>query len=314
MSFFTPVRETDPQQAMSSTSSPVAFLTSPFFPSRKRRAPSPPSSPQQPIFPHQSGSTSSHVDHHGKRRRPNLANGFSGLTINARSVDRASSPLPSYEDSQATHHEVDDDEAISRSRLDLGDVRVEELPNFPRFPRRGDSTSSSSTTPADEDYDSDSTYRLPSRSHRYAGVAQQADQVVQPNRESSGSTNLDVEDVTDQTPVRGRKRRDDFEDDLDAGWKQSRWDMDLDADMDMSDSELPEIPRMERQRRRTEWHEPEKDRKLLESINANAQASSSQPSAPLHHPAPRRLTARHPASPNPDLEASRYPHHSSPTS
>ncbi len=268
-----------PSQSTQPPLPPFSFpslSSNPFFtPSRKRRAPSPtsifsPTSPQ---------SSSSWIDdpHSEKRRRPNLANGFSSLSLSSRTDDRHTSPLPTYEDSQAAHREVDDDEVLAQPHIDLvGDVRVEELPTRPTgsrsFPSRGDSTSSTSTSSAEDGYDSDITFRvLGSGRHRHAGVAQQADMVEQPNIDGFlETTDLGVEDVTERTPTRGRKRREENAETR-GGWKRRK--PDKDVDMVMGDAN--DARETERRHRRTEWHEPEKDRIVITSLGSPSSSRSS---------------------------------------
>ena len=224
-------------------------------PSRKRRAASPPL-----VTTSASSLASVLANPLEKRRRPNLANGFSGLSIASRPVDQPVSPLPTYDESQAARHEVDDDEVLAHPLLDREDILVEELrPSASRLQRAG-SMSSSSTAPSD-DYGSDGMYRLPGDAHHHERKMQQADEVEQPTESAFLGTIADigVEDVTGQTTIRNRKRRDGHRESQ-SDTKRRQYDMDMDLDMDDANG-LPEMD-VRRRRRRTEWHEPEKDRKL----------------------------------------------------
>ena len=172
-------------------------------PSRKRRAVSPTSPPLPDSW---TTAQPSDLPQPEKRRRPNLANGFSGLSISRRRDEEPDSPLPTYEESLATKHEVDDGDALEQSPY-------EDCSEQP---------------------------------------AQQADEIEQPDTAPRVETDLLVEDVTSQTPVRGRKRRDE-EDDFPR--KRPRGN-----EMDIDDPRDDREELGTRRRRRTQWHEPEKDR------------------------------------------------------
>ena len=235
--------------ALSTSSS--QFASTSYLPTsltRKRRAASPETvvSPW-PIIEN---------DHREKRRRPNLANGFSGLSINHNATPRADSPLPSYDESQAIYNEPDEALETSPQPFDVHDVRVEELPDK----TRGYSTSSTEST-SDDGYGSDVTFRL--RGKRKARgrfeVAQQADVVEQP------------EDDVRVEEVHGRRKR---EDDVEIGGSKR-----FKEDVEMGKS-----------RRKMEWHEPEKDRmsplstklKIGIVITSIGSPTSSRESSPDH--------------------------------
>lgn len=226
------------------------FLNSP---TRKRRAASPPFDPSFTSNP-----TSVSINPLEKRRRPNLANGFSGLSIASRRDKQPVSPLPTYDESQTARHEVDDDEILARPLLDREDILVEEIRPSALRSHRASSMSSTSTAPSDG-YGSDGIYRLPGGARHHNRATQQADEIEQPSGTAYPDTteNLDVEDVTGQATVRNRKRRDvyrEFQPDV----KRPRYDIDMDLEMEDAEG-LPEMEARQR-RRRTEWHEPERDR------------------------------------------------------
>ena len=160
--------------------------------------PSSPFSPSSPLpsFPRKRRAASPSVlpspspEH--KRRRPNLAHGFSSLSIDAR-PDRPKSPLPSYDDSQAAYNEVDDED---RARYD--DVRVEELPD--------------ASQPSLDD--ADDVFSLP----RPYAVAQ-PDQTEQPD----ACADFSPEAVT----ARGRKRH---ASPGPSTWKRRRYHMDVEIE------------------------------------------------------------------------------------
>lgn len=229
---------------------------------RKRRAPSP--APNEAVLssvsPVTGRSTSEapvSTPHRDKRRRPNLANGLSSLTIGTR-PPRSPSPLPTYEESQSTRHEVDEDDLFHSPLESPDDLHVEELPESSRQAReRQFAFSSSSESSADEWQGPDWTYRHPRRRHRRHAInTQQADAVEQPATpwELKEDKCLGVEDVT--SPTRRRKRKEEAES---SRWrKRSRSDFDM--DMDMEQGEGDDIEEM-RPRKMPTSYEPEKDRK-----------------------------------------------------
>ena len=234
-------------------SASVAFLPSvcPFpSSSRKRRAASPPSpsSLSPPLANLWPTTHSRDISNPDKRRRPNLANGFSGLSISRRREHESDSPLPTYEESLATKHEVDDGDQTSWRSSQPDAIRVEDISDHrvkPLRRRRESSESSDSSVSVNDDAD----FRLPGST--LWRPAQQADEIEQPDMGTPRAyLDLVVEDVTSQTPVRGRKRRD--EEDDSPRKRQRGFEMDI-------DEEHGEGSRR-RGRHRTQWHEPEKDR------------------------------------------------------
>ncbi|KAK8870121.1 hypothetical protein IAR55_000691 [Kwoniella newhampshirensis] len=301
----------------SSASSSSAFIT----PSKKRRAASPPPSPlpfsssfAPPSSPWATTSAQENeTSHREKRRRPNLANGFSSLSISPGSLlgsNANTAKLPDHED-------IEGDEGIGLTpTTNRNDLRVEILPE-PQQPRSsnhhhhhhsnthhwsipnraGPSSSSSSTSPTESsegNYDSDATYtrNLSHRTRRYAGVAQQADEVVQPLEKvvpSFGSAaELGVEDVTGAP--RGRRRREEDSEYIDRMSKRRRWNGEMDVDMkegavntsasENGDQEIEDISRQGDKRRRgkTMWFEPEKDRIVITALSDSSRSSSRSPS------------------------------------
>jgi hypothetical protein len=247
------------------------------FSTRKRRAgsPEPPS-----LIPTQDTPSA-------KRRRANLANGFSGLSLTPRTPTTGpSSPLPSYGESEATKDDIEDsdqpDGLFVRSPPP-DDLHVEVLPSAygsgidsRYYHGNGHGNMSKWSLPAtassdEDDSDENGTFRLGSRTglstrvRRLASVAQQADEVVQPGMEDEGvmlggsAGDVVVEDVTDLEVARGRKRSGESSE-RPHKRPRSGMDVDMDMDMDMGDDAEGSGEMTERRRRRTEWHEPEKDR------------------------------------------------------
>ena len=243
-----------------SSSSPAPFQ--PWTPARKRRAeadsPTPIPNHSSP-FATASSSTawsplpSSPVDPdltpQAKRRRPNLANGFSGLSISPR-APRGQSPLPTYAESQAAASMADNVDEDDMSQRPPSELEVEDVSDRTRErrPKLRVHTASSSTTSSDGSHDSASTFQPPSR---LWGPAQQASEVHQPHdspaRHPRGF-DLNVEDVTDRP--RGKKRHDQGDEEAEMSARRAakrRMTTDID---------------MEGDRSKTRWYEPEKDRQL----------------------------------------------------
>ncbi|OCF77458.1 hypothetical protein I204_01446 [Kwoniella mangroviensis CBS 8886] len=288
----------------------AAQPTSPFqpfyTPSRKRRALSPPS---LDTSEYQTRKDTNDLDlryaspltdpsHRDKRRRPNLANGFQGLSI---SVDQSAS----YLNDDLPRNGLDDDEGIGLQKNINNDVTVEVLPDKSTrstnhhhhhhhhsnthhwsIPSRAgpsspSSSSTSPTTSSEEDYHPFQCHR------RYAGVAQQADEIVQPDQVEAVS-DLSVEDVTVVSPRNGRRRREEetgMDQITNTRNKRARTGDDFDVEMN-TEEEMDEIGNGDhdkRRRRKTEWHEPEKDRIIITSLS---DASSSRESSRSASPEP----------------------------
>ncbi|WVW86320.1 hypothetical protein I302_108362 [Kwoniella bestiolae CBS 10118] len=195
--------------------------------------------------------------HRDKRRRPNLANGFQGLSI---SIDQ-----PQTYDSNL----LEDDEGIGLGRSDTTDLKVEVLPekeirshhhsnthhwSIPN--RAGPSSPSSSSTSTSSEGSSDVTF-----TRRHRGAPQQADEVVQPDQ-IEGQADLDVEDITVASP---RRRRRDEEHGVGVRNKRART-----GDVDMDGGDL----------RKTSWHEPEKDRIVITSLSDTSSSRDSRSASP----------------------------------
>ncbi|WVQ84558.1 hypothetical protein IAT38_006712 [Cryptococcus sp. DSM 104549] len=291
-----------PTQPTSSTSPTSTFVT----PTRKRRAASPSPLEEAPVSPWAPPTTSptSAYDatvHREKRRRPNLANGFSGLSISqtGQSNVRLDNGMG---ESQETYDAGD--EGLGPSSYPTNkDVRVEVLPEPSARSRHhhhstlhhwsvpnhaGPSSSSSSTSPntsGEDNYDSDVTFtrQLP-RARRYAGVAQQADEIVQPDVQPVGDAELGVEDVTSMPRLSSGRRPREEEDDLWSREGKRRRGNDMDVDMDMGgddNANVDEIPRSSEDKargRKTVWYEPEKDRIVITSLSDTSSTPSRSPS------------------------------------
>ncbi|OWZ35541.1 hypothetical protein C356_05049 [Cryptococcus neoformans c45] len=284
-----------PAQPLSSPTTPL------FTPSRKRRAASPPLD-SDPLSPwQQSGSQTAFTEspHREKRRRPNLANGFSSLSISPTATQSTSVPDQPRAD--------DDDEGIGPSVYPRNDdVKVEVLPDNtnrlsihqhpshrphthqwdPYHARPPSSSSSASpTTSTDETYDSDATFtrNLP-HIKRYDGTAQQADEIVQPDGSSMFTgPDLGVEDVTGiPSPLRARRpREEDIEGMEHAGKKRRGNEMEMDIDMSTMDENTEDASVEEKDKlrgRKTVWYEPEKDRIVITSLSDSDSRSSRSPS------------------------------------
>ncbi|WVF67243.1 hypothetical protein IAT40_001991 [Kwoniella sp. CBS 6097] len=224
-----------------------------------------------------------------------------------------------------TSGEEEEDEGIGLTRINNNDIKVEILPDrssesntkkhhqhhqhnhhhstlhhwsIPNHAGPSSSSSSPSPTESSEEnygYDSDVTFTRSFPKHRrYAGVAQQADEIQQPDarpqaQDQSQSQNrfdaydyqeLGVEDVTVPTPLGSRRRRDDDQ----GGPKGKRARIDGEMDVDMGDDgDIEELQRDfvdKRRKRKTVWHEPEKDRIVITSLSdaSSSRGSSRSPS------------------------------------
>ena len=266
--------------------SPTPALT----PTRKRQADSPPlsSPPFSPTYT-------------GKKRRPNLSNGFSGLSLSPKAPvfggQRSDCPGLTYDDLGETKHNVDENDDLGQSSGGwLGssgrssqqqaydsvdrDLRVEELPDRSTSTTwtRNLTTSSSTSSDSAADFDAETMFRP--RAHtkrRYARVAQQADEIQQPDDvagpSGSSSRDLHIEDLSMGTRMAGRKRRESGNGER-PRTKKRRSNRDGD-DLDMSgesEVDIEEI-RPTSRRRRTQWHEPEKDRKPFSQLSLRTLAA-----------------------------------------
>jgi len=151
------------------------------------------------------------AQHADKRHRPNLANGFSGL-----SIGHAVRPV----DVLAVDSESIDETSVE---VPVSEIGIEEV-------------DTSSTSSSEDTVDSDSTFRN-TRPRLRRKRPLQPDSVEQPT------------DIDEQ--LRPQKRFHSHVCD-DTGQQFYTSGMDIDEDME-------EIPR--KSRRRTQWHEPEKDRR-----------------------------------------------------
>ncbi|WWC91852.1 uncharacterized protein L201_006799 [Kwoniella dendrophila CBS 6074] len=286
--------------------------TSPFYtPLGKRRAASPTlqddDTPVAPSFDHleSHGNGFTPITHRDKRRRPNLANGFQGLSITTSSP--STDTARQQPSGLSTDNASEEDEGIGLSHhVDTDDVKVEVLPDrsSPKnhhqrhhsnthhwsIPNRaGPSSSSSSTSPtsSEENYDSDATFSHRFQRHRrYAGVAQQADEIVQPDQSTvfGQDSDLGVEDVTVPSPLGNRRRRD--EDDgmvnMEPQGKKARKEDAIDIDMNGVEAlrGIDSDYEVRRSKTRTIWHEPEKDRIVITSLSdtSSSRGSSRSPS------------------------------------
>lgn len=201
-----------------------------------------------------------------KRRRSNLANGFSTLSISARER-QGFSPLPTYQESQelASDKEVDEDDVPGSSAYQ--DVRVEFLPDSPKSRRRGIrrpvyGSSSTSEASGSSSPDSESTYILPAGPSRYSGAPQMPDSVEEPG--PAPTDTLVMEDVSDW---RSRKRRHDDDDQQRKRRRNDGMDVDMDGTSADGDEAMDELGGDYNRGRRKErgWYEPEKDREYTTS-------------------------------------------------
>lgn len=255
----------------SATGTATGTGSMPFYtPNRKRRAPTPPpgNTFEQDInapFSSLPGSTNfqtpptsaTSAEHRDKRRRANLANVLSSMSLGQRSP-RAASPLPSYDESQETQDEVDEDDLFQQTTHARDDLEVEVLPESSSS-RRVDrqslyaSQSESSESESEESID-ESIYRRPRRtSRRHAISTQQADEIEQPGTpwETANPIEFGVEDMTQ---AKRRKRREELDGSRPMKRRRSDMDMDMDGHGDEADYEM-------RSRKAPTSYEPEKDRK-----------------------------------------------------
>ncbi|ODN73420.1 hypothetical protein L202_07945 [Cryptococcus amylolentus CBS 6039] len=229
-----------------------------------------------------------------KRRRPNLANGFSSLSLHP-----AAQPTPPPLD------DTDDDGLGPSNYPRSNDLKVEVLPessstqesyaptphhrharphhwSHPSYGRPPPSSSSNSPpSSSDETYDSEATTTRFSRPRRYAGAAQQADEIVQPDAiDPVAGYELGVEDVTGvPPPLRGRRPREDDSAEGPMEKRRRRDDMDIDMDADpVPPSGEPDSIKDRMRTRKTVWHEPEKDRIVITSLSDSDSRSSRSPS------------------------------------
>ncbi|WWC72151.1 uncharacterized protein I206_106111 [Kwoniella pini CBS 10737] len=290
-----------PRVPLQSFSPPSSIL---YTPSRKRRA----ASPNRPDLSSPLGANSTHKI---KRQRPNLANGFQSLSI---STDLLQNDLQTSDNMPPSPNDpLQTDEGIGLTHhVDSDDVKVEVLPErFPdrpdlhhhhhsnthhwSIPNRAGPSSSSSTSPTsstEDNYDSDVTYTHPSRRHRrFAGIAQQADEIVQPDQPPiQRGDDVSVEDITAH---KGRRRREDLDEPFRA--KRARKGPDIDIDMSNSDN-LDNIDMDSSgggMKRRTNWHEPEKDRIVITSLSdSSSSVGSSRSPSPEPHESQERLLSQ----------------------
>lgn len=253
--------------ATATGTTPMSFYT----PNRKRRAPTPPhdsifdqgvngpsSSPAGSTTFQTPPTSATSAEHRDKRRRANLANVLSSMSLGQRSP-RAASPLPSYDESQETQEEVDEDDLFQQTTLARDDLEVEVLPESSsrRVERQHlyASQSESEESESEESID-ESIYRRPRRTtRRHAISTQQADEIEQPGSPWEAPDRIDF-GVEDVTQAKRRKERDELDGTRPVKRRRSDIDMDMDVHGDQDDYEM-------RSRKAPTSYEPEKDRKSL---------------------------------------------------
>ena len=157
----------------------------------------------------------------GKRRRPNLANTFSGLSLGSQAPCISPATFPVRD----THsHEVDEDDLAATGSA--RDISVKGLPHTSHSSRHASSSSASSS-------DSDATFRF------LRGQPVQASEVIEDPDLPNAEQDIHVEEVA----TRLRKRH---PDEYSRLYKRRRGSMDVVMES--------------RPHRRTQWFEPEKDR------------------------------------------------------
>lgn len=185
-----------------------------------------------------------------KKRRPNLANGLSSLSIQ---TERPREPeaLPSYDESEETRNEVDEDDLLEPNPQSIDDdLEIELMPESSNRPGRSYTMSSSS-----ENSDDESDLFSPMGQHRRHRQRQQPDTVEQPSPVREQMYGFEVEDVT--TPeLRGQKRREGSP--RTERHKRHRSGADIDMDTDNVELRGRKHPRW---RKNAHSFEPEKDRK-----------------------------------------------------
>ena len=250
--------------------------TMPFYttPNRKRRAATPPSgniitedisgpasSPAGSTTFQTPPASASSAEHRDKRRRANLANVLSSMSLDQRSR-RSPSPLPSYQESQAIQDEVDEDDLFRQTVVEPDELQVEILPessSSTRADRQSFYASQSESSESESDISiSEDIYRRPRRRYRRHAInTQQADAIEQPGTpwEPADPIELGVEDMSSST--RRRKRRHEL--DGAPSMKRRRSDMDLEMDDNGNEVEVDDYEM--RSRKAPTSYEPEKDRK-----------------------------------------------------
>ncbi|EJT51843.1 hypothetical protein A1Q2_03010 [Trichosporon asahii var. asahii CBS 8904] len=224
-----------------------------------------------------------------KRRRPNLANGFQAMSISGSNPSDLPPQWYSHPGSAVTDDTDEDGLEPTRPPPD-GDVGVEILPDrspshsissrpsFTHPSRPGlwhRSSSFSSTSPSEDDYDSDATFRLP---HQRA-PPQQPTSVEQPEiitpttpKHTTGPPHVDYMDSA-------HKRKISRDMDSSPELRSKRRRPSTDFDMDLPDSQ-----------RGKGWYEPEKDRIVVTSLDS----PSPEPSPELDDMRSRSTTASPP--------------------
>lgn len=252
----------------------------------KRRAPSPalrtplaaPSSPHDQRDPPSAEPIESLETPTAKRRRPNLANGFSSLSLGGHQP-REAEVLPSYDESLATRHQVDDED--DDSPLSIEDIRVQQIPDREELaphwsiPSHASSSSASSSTDDDAADESDTTFinkkrGRPAQVYRNPQKSQQPSCVEYPSDTHEPDSALDVEEVATEWSSHGSRRARHGPDQVGVK-KRRRSSTDHDIEMD----EEPYGETRHGTRRRTEWHEPEKDRIVITSLGSSPSTSRS---------------------------------------
>lgn len=199
-----------------------------------------------------------------KRRRPNLANGFQAMSISGANPTELPPQWYSHPGSSAVQDDTDED-GLEPTRPPIdGDVGVEILPD--RSPTRSSvssrrrpsiwhrSSSFSSTSPSEDDYDSDATFRLPNqrRPPPQQPTSVEHPEVVTPTtpKHTTGPPLVDYMDSA-------HKRKISRDMDSSPEMRSKRRRPSMDYDMDLPDSQ-----------RGRGWYEPEKDRIVVTSLDS----------------------------------------------
>ncbi|KAL1408746.1 hypothetical protein Q8F55_005559 [Vanrija albida] len=245
---------------------PSRTPTPPLSSNRKRRAGSPPAEGQPGPSNWATSPLPSPGLHDSKRRRPNLANGFSAMSISQQATP-SPSPLPRGP-VQQNQSDADDDELLEPTQPPVdGDVAVEVLPDgSPTSSRHASrppwhrTASFSSTSPSEDDYDSDATFRLPQeKARRRTATPMRPSEVEHPvetvalrghARQPSSGHGPKVEYF--DTPIKRKKRSSPDE----PKPKRRKEGMDVDLDHLPPESYGPG------------WYEPEKDRIVVTSLSS----------------------------------------------
>ena len=203
----------------------------------------------------------------GKRQRVNLASGLSGLSISGKPFIPPSLGETTNDYPEEGRLQADGSDGSSQTVTLDRDLRVEELPS--RSTNSWLPDVSSTETSSTEDTDFDGAHPSTWSRRRFAKTAQQADEIEHPPEPNGTSHNIGrdihVEDISHEPEWRsgkaGKRKNIEYETSRPKR-KRRRARSDMDDDMNGVQSDDDDIEEIDRRpaRRKTSWHEPEKDR------------------------------------------------------